>query len=143
MSQQTINIGSAANDGTGDPLRTAFDKINDNFNEVYDKLGGSGLSNITLTESTKSRNYDCIVSVSGGKDSYYQTHYVKEVLGLKPLLVTYNGNNYSEIGWRNLWNMRSAFDCDHIVVSPSVQTLKKLNYLILKVQNQKLVGDTK
>ena len=52
MSQQTINIGSAANDGTGDPLRTAFDKINDNFNEVYDKLGGSGLSNITLTEST-------------------------------------------------------------------------------------------
>tara|TARA_X000001382_G_scaffold92507_1_gene67081 strand:+ start:8332 stop:9627 length:1296 start_codon:yes stop_codon:yes gene_type:complete len=52
MSQQTINIGSAANDGTGDPLRTAFDKINDNFNEVYDKLGGSSLSNITLTGST-------------------------------------------------------------------------------------------
>ena len=40
MSKQSINIGSAANDGTGDPLRTAFDKINDNFQEVYDKLGG-------------------------------------------------------------------------------------------------------
>lgn len=52
MSQQTVNIGSAANDGTGDPLRTAFDKINDNFNEIYDKLGGSGLSNITLSGST-------------------------------------------------------------------------------------------
>jgi hypothetical protein len=35
MAQQTINIGSSANDGTGDPLRTAFDKINDNFNELY------------------------------------------------------------------------------------------------------------
>ena len=35
MSQQTINIGSSANDGTGDPLRTAFDKINDNFTELY------------------------------------------------------------------------------------------------------------
>src|SRR6056300_808855 len=35
MAQQTINIGSTANDGTGDPLRTAFDKINDNFNELY------------------------------------------------------------------------------------------------------------
>ena len=35
MAQQTINIGSAPNDGTGDPLRTAFDKANDNFNEVY------------------------------------------------------------------------------------------------------------
>ena len=27
----------------------------------------------------------------------------------------------------NLWNMREAFDCDHIVVSPSVKTIKKLN----------------
>ena len=35
MPKQTINIGSSANDGTGDPLRTAFDKINDNFDELY------------------------------------------------------------------------------------------------------------
>ena len=35
MAQQTINIGTNANDGTGDPLRTAFDKINDNFTELY------------------------------------------------------------------------------------------------------------
>jgi hypothetical protein len=31
---QEINIGSAPDDGTGDPLRTAFDKINDNFAEL-------------------------------------------------------------------------------------------------------------
>lgn len=35
MAKQLVNIGSAANDGTGDPLRDAFDKINDNFDEVY------------------------------------------------------------------------------------------------------------
>jgi hypothetical protein len=35
MAKQVINIGIVANDGTGDPLRTAFDKINDNFDEVY------------------------------------------------------------------------------------------------------------
>lgn len=35
MAKQTVGIGNAANDGTGDPLRTAFDKVNDNFNEVY------------------------------------------------------------------------------------------------------------
>ena len=35
MAKQSVGIGSAANDGTGDPLRTAFDKINDNFDEVY------------------------------------------------------------------------------------------------------------
>ena len=35
MAKQTVNIGSTANDGTGDQLRNAFDKLNDNFNEVY------------------------------------------------------------------------------------------------------------
>ena len=35
MAKQTINIGTAANDGTGDPLRTAFTKINANFTELY------------------------------------------------------------------------------------------------------------
>ncbi len=35
MAQQTVSIGSSANDGTGDPLRTAFTKINANFTELY------------------------------------------------------------------------------------------------------------
>lgn len=35
MAQQTIDIGAVADDGTGDPLRTAFDKCNDNFDELY------------------------------------------------------------------------------------------------------------
>ena len=41
MAKQTINIGASANDGTGDPLRNAFDKTNDNFNELYLALGSS------------------------------------------------------------------------------------------------------
>lgn len=40
MAKQTINIGTSANDGTGDPLRTAMDKTNDNFTELYDGAGG-------------------------------------------------------------------------------------------------------
>lgn len=35
MAKQTIGIGTTPNDGTGDPLRTAFDKANDNFDELY------------------------------------------------------------------------------------------------------------
>ena len=35
MAKQVINIGSTANDGTGDPIRDAFDKVNDNFTELY------------------------------------------------------------------------------------------------------------
>ena len=45
MAKQAIGIGSSANDGTGDPLRTAMDKTNDNFNEVYALFGnGSTLA---------------------------------------------------------------------------------------------------
>ena len=35
MAKQTINIGTLPNDKTGDPLRTAFTKVNANFTEVY------------------------------------------------------------------------------------------------------------
>ena len=45
MAKQAIEIGTSANDGTGDPLRTAMDKTNDNFNEVYALFGdGSTLA---------------------------------------------------------------------------------------------------
>ena len=39
MSKQALNIGSIANDNTGDTLRAGGDKLNDNFNEIYGALG--------------------------------------------------------------------------------------------------------
>lgn len=49
MAQQVINIGAAANDGTGDPLRDCFDKINDNFTELY-TVGPAG-ANFDLSDN--------------------------------------------------------------------------------------------
>ena len=71
-------------------------------------------------------NYDCVVPVSGGKDSYFQVHKALEY-GLKPLLVTYHGNNYLPEGQRNLDRMRDVLGVDHIVFGPSVEVLRKLN----------------
>lgn len=48
MAKQTINIGTTANDGTGDQLRSAFDKINDNFTELYTDDAGD-VGSITAT----------------------------------------------------------------------------------------------
>ena len=48
MAKQTINIGTTANDGTGDQLRAAFDKINDNFTELYTDDAGD-VNSITAT----------------------------------------------------------------------------------------------
>ena len=42
MAQQTINIGASPNDGTGTPLRTAFQYTNSNFSELYTAVGPSG-----------------------------------------------------------------------------------------------------
>jgi hypothetical protein len=68
MALQSIGIGSAANDGTGDPLRTAFDKINDNFNELYVQLGGNSLSNVTFSSNTITNfdtNGDITIATNG------------------------------------------------------------------------------
>ena len=42
MAKQTVNLGTSANKGDGDPLRTAFTKVNANFTEVYGLLGAEG-----------------------------------------------------------------------------------------------------
>jgi hypothetical protein len=47
MAKQEINLGSAPNAGDGDPLRTAFNKINENFTELYNSTGGLDLASIT------------------------------------------------------------------------------------------------
>jgi hypothetical protein len=53
MAKQAIGIGTTANDGSGDPIRTGGDKINDNFNEIYSHLGGDTLpSTIKIVNRT-------------------------------------------------------------------------------------------
>jgi hypothetical protein len=62
MARQGINIGSSANDGTGDPLRTAFDKINDNFVELY----GSDNDINTLDANLNLNNFAITTGVTNG-----------------------------------------------------------------------------
>ena len=52
MTRQNINIAAAANDGTGDTLRSAGTKINQNFQEIYTQLGGDS-SNLTTQVTIK------------------------------------------------------------------------------------------
>ena len=63
MAKQTINLGSVPNDGTGDPLRTSFDKTNDNFNEIYTTFGdGSSLSGTNINVGTA--NYANVAGIA-------------------------------------------------------------------------------
>jgi N-acetyl sugar amidotransferase len=81
-----------------------------------------------------SGNYDVVIGVSGGKDSYFQTHTAVKRLGLKPLLVTYHGNNYLPEGEEDLHRMRECFDCDHVIVRPGVDVLVKMNRIGFRLQ---------
>lgn len=83
---------------------------------------------------TRGDNYDVIIGVSGGKDSYFQTHFAIHELGLKPLLVTYHGNNYLEEGEENLKRMREVFDVDHLIYGPSIEVLRKMNRIGFRLQ---------
>ena len=62
MARQAINIGSSANDGTGDPLRTAFDKVNDNFVELY----GTDNDINTLDANLDVRTFEITTGVTNG-----------------------------------------------------------------------------
>jgi len=66
MAQQTLNIGTTANDGTGDTLRVAMDKVNDNFNEIYASPIISDFITITGNEIRANRSNDDLVLEPSG-----------------------------------------------------------------------------
>jgi len=64
-------------------------------------------------------NYDCIIPISGGKDSFFQLHVLTQIYGMKPLAVTFSHNWFSETGWFNLQNALETFNIDHIMFTPN------------------------
>lgn len=72
------------------------------------------------------KTYDCIVPVTGGNDSYYIVHLVKERLGLNPLLVSYNKYFNTPLGIRNLSNLRIRFNCDILIQNINPIAVKKI-----------------
>ena len=68
MAKQTIGIGTSANDGTGDTIRTGFTKVNENFTEVYDGKQDtlvSGTNIKTINGSSVLGSGDLTISGSG------------------------------------------------------------------------------
>jgi hypothetical protein len=107
MARQVINIGSSANDGTGDPLRTAFDKINDNFLELY---GADGDSN-TLAGNIDVNNYSITTGITNGD-----------------ITITPNGTGNINLGSITInGSTISANDSTQITLAESIQTNGTLN----------------
>ena len=79
-------------------------------------------------KSKDGSNYDCICPVSGGKDSHYITYVVTQEFGLNPLLVstrpTYR--ELTDIGRKNLDNLKKAFNVDCLEFSPKPDVYRKM-----------------
>ena len=70
--------------------------------------------------------YDCIIPVSGGKDSHYQAYVIKEKFGLNPLLVNFHPIDFTDIGRKNMENLKSlGMDCIEFTPNPIIY--KKLS----------------
>jgi len=107
MARQNINIGSSANDGTGDPLRTAFDKINDNFIELY----GADNDINTLDANLDVNNYSITTGVTNGD-----------------VTITPNGTGSIKLGaMKFVGTTMSSDDSSQITLAENVQTTGTLN----------------
>ncbi|MFX0036483.1 MAG: N-acetyl sugar amidotransferase [Candidatus Hermodarchaeota archaeon] len=94
-----------------------------NWKERYQEL-------VRLCEKYRKINgdwYDCIIAVSGGKDSHFQTHVMKELMNMNPLLVTVEDNfPMTKAGKHNIKNISEEFGCDIVSLKPNIKVQKKL-----------------
>jgi N-acetyl sugar amidotransferase len=91
------------------------------------------LKKILNSYKTKSNNlYDCVIPVSGARDSYFIVHTIKKEFGLNPLLVSYNRHYNTKIGLSNLAYLRTIMDCDILTLTIKPEIVKAITKETLK-----------
>ena len=72
----------------------------------------------------KDGSWDCVIAVSGGKDSHYQVGLFKEKLGMNPVCVSVDNYSWTQTGRKNIQNLNERFDVNIITLTPHRKTLK-------------------
>lgn len=87
----------------------------------------------TLTKTRGANAYDCLVPLSGGKDSLYLLYKLKEEYGLRVLAYTTN-INLPDVAWSNIRTALDRLNIDHEVFSPAPEFIRKLLGYLLRNQ---------
>ena len=130
MTRQNIGIGSSANDGNGDTLRTAGTKINANFAEVYALLGGGDSSNL----STQITLENDAVTFEGTSDNDFETR-LKVTNPTQDNIITLPDST----GTVTLDNTIQTLTNKTLTV-PTISTIKNTGTLTLPTSTDTLVG---
>jgi N-acetyl sugar amidotransferase len=123
------------------PLYLTFDdqnvcsgcRVHEEKDEIDWSVREEKLRNIFDEYRNKSgRNYDCIIPVSGARDSYFIVHAVKNQFNMNPLLVSYNKHYNTDLGIRNLSYLRTKLNCDLYQLTVSPDIVKKITRATLR-----------
>lgn len=86
------------------------------FEEICDKYRGMN-----------GDGYDCAIAVSGGKDSHFQVHLMKNVMNMNPILFSVEDNfPMTDAGVHNIRNISEEFGCNIVSIKPDRKAQKKL-----------------
>jgi hypothetical protein len=94
-----------------------------NYCRRYEKLrfkGEDALRAAVAPYRTPGPEADCIVSISGGRDSCYCLDYVKNVLGMRPLAYTYDWGMVTDLARRNISRLCGKLGVEHILISADI-----------------------
>lgn len=77
----------------------------------------------TLADQARRSNGrpDCLVPISGGRDSCYGLHYVKKELGLNPVAYTYDWGLVTDLARRNISRMCGSLGVEHVLVAADIR----------------------
>ena len=129
MAKQTINIGTSANDGTGDPLRSAMDKTNDNFTELYNGAGGVADGAVT-TAKLADDAVDSAKIIDGAIDTVHiaddQITYAK--LGTE--FTTAAALSGTSVDWATATTFTKTLGADTTLTFANVSTGMQINLVI-------------
>ena len=83
-------------------------------------------------EKSKKKRYDCLVGLSGGRDSAYGLYLLKEKYGLNPLAYTYDWGFLGELARMNISKICGILGVEHILRADSIEKNRYLTSLNVK-----------
>jgi N-acetyl sugar amidotransferase len=102
-------------------------KVHEEKNSIdWDKREDELKELLNQYRNVSGNNYDCIIPVSGGKDSFFIVDTIKNKFKMNPLLVTYNKQYNTAVGFRNLTKLKNVFDCDIMTLTVDPNIVKNI-----------------